>query len=111
VCAYTLDAKADVLGVDRALASACCCVSEVVAEQMAQGVLGLFKADIAIATTGYAEPSAGLGVETPYAFVCVKMAGASAVILVEGPGLGRTEMQAFVTERALQLVVGMLRHL
>ena len=55
VTAYNIDQKASLLGVNPGIAEPCNCVSQDVANQMARGVLKLFGADIALATTGYAE--------------------------------------------------------
>jgi nicotinamide-nucleotide amidase len=62
ITAYTLEQKVRHLGVERAGAAACECVSAAVAGQMARGVAALFGADVGVATTGFAEPSACLKV-------------------------------------------------
>jgi PncC family amidohydrolase len=64
--AYTLEAKVEKLLVDRKLAEACGCVSAEVAEQMAVGVSRLFKSDVGVSTTGFAEPHSE---EPQHAFV------------------------------------------
>ena len=68
VTAYTLAAKVELLGVDRAEAEACDCVSESVARQMARGVVERFAANMGVATTGYAEPYAEQDVIVPFAW-------------------------------------------
>lgn len=68
ITAYTLDAKVRHLRVDRATAGAVNCVSAAVAEQMARGGAELFGADLALATTGYAEASPAEGVAEPFAW-------------------------------------------
>lgn len=73
ITAYSLDAKVKLLGVDRELAAECDCVSEEVARQMALGALAAFDADIAVATTGYAEPTAT--VNQPYAWWAIAING------------------------------------
>lgn len=55
--AYALEQKVRHLGVSRAEAVAVDCVSAAVAWQMARGACALFGADVAVATTGYAEPA------------------------------------------------------
>ena len=57
ITAYTLEQKVRHLGVERADAAACECVSAIVAEQMARGAAALFGADMGVATTGFAEPT------------------------------------------------------
>jgi nicotinamide-nucleotide amidase len=68
VTAYDIDAKANILGVDRAHAETVDCVSARVAAEMAEGATRIFAADIAVATTGYAEPA---GAEGPHAFYAI----------------------------------------
>lgn len=55
ITAYTLEQKVRHLGVERASAAACACVSAEVAAQMARGAAALFSADVGVATTGFAE--------------------------------------------------------
>lgn len=66
--AYTLDQKARHLGVRRAAAAKVNAVSAEVATRMARGAAKLFGSELAVATTGYAEPSAEHGVEEPFAY-------------------------------------------
>jgi nicotinamide-nucleotide amidase len=56
---YSNDAKAEVLGVPRALLAAHGAVSEAVARAMAEGALAHSAADLAIAVTGIAGPGGG----------------------------------------------------
>src|SRR5688572_16674744 len=63
--AYTLDQKVRHLGVDRVHASRVNCVSHRVAVEMAEGCGRLFRSDLALATTGYAEPDRAHGIRTP----------------------------------------------
>jgi PncC family amidohydrolase len=67
VTAYSIAEKVKLLGVNRAAAKRVNCVSARVAEEMAVGAAKLFGADLAVATTGYAEPSAADGVAVPMA--------------------------------------------
>ena len=80
ITAYTLDEKVRHLGVDRAGASACDCVSAEVAAQMARGAAALFGADLALATTGYAEPAPERGALTPMAFWALAWRGESSAL-------------------------------
>lgn len=68
ITAYTLEQKVKHLGVKRASAASVNCVSAEVAAQMARGAANLFEADVGLATTGYAEPSAEHGVDEPFAW-------------------------------------------
>ena len=52
---YSIDQKVYLLGVDREVAEECNCVSQIVADQMAEGVANKFVTDYGISTTGYAE--------------------------------------------------------
>jgi len=111
--AYGLEQKVKLLGVDRAEAEAVNCVSARVAEQMARGAGVLFGADVAVATTGYAEPAPARGVAAPFAFWAVAVrAGADYELSsgrVDGPGLGRVAMQEQVAGAALAALLARLR--
>jgi nicotinamide-nucleotide amidase len=114
VTAYTLDAKARHLGVDRAEAQAVNGVSSRVAEQMARGACVLFGADIGAATTGYAEASAQWRVESPFAWWALARRGAGGDFSVTSgrvdcPGLSRTEVQDRVAEAAFAALAGWVR--
>jgi len=56
VTAYNIDQKVRHLDIDRQLGTACNCVSEEIAKQMANGVIRLFKSNWGISVTGYATP-------------------------------------------------------
>jgi PncC family amidohydrolase len=75
ITAYTLEQKVRHLGVDRNEAAATDCVSPTVCRQMARGACRMFQADLAIATTGYAEPSPELNIVTPFAFLSIYQGG------------------------------------
>jgi nicotinamide-nucleotide amidase len=68
IVAYSLAQKVRHLGVGRSAAARVNSVSSAVAVQMARGVCVLFKANLGVATTGYAEPSPAHGVEEPFAW-------------------------------------------
>jgi nicotinamide-nucleotide amidase len=98
ITAYSLDQKSRHLAVDRASAEAVHCVSADVAEQMARGVCLLFGADFGVATTGYAEPSALLAVDEPFAWWAVACRGSDGGFAVgsgrtDGAGLSRVDAQ------------------
>jgi nicotinamide-nucleotide amidase len=68
ITAYTLEQKVRHLGVDRAAARRVNSVSAAVAKQMARGACALFASDLAVATTGYAEPAPEVAVQHPFAW-------------------------------------------
>ncbi len=98
VTAYTLEQKVRWLGVDRSVAAAVDCVSAEVAGQMARGVGRRFGADLAVATTGYAEPAPARGITTPCVHwaLCHCRPGGTAVRragFVQWADVSRTEAQ------------------
>ena len=112
--AYTLDQKVKQLGVKRAAAAKVNCVSAEVAMQMARGTARLFNADIAVATTGYAEPDPSRGVEAPFAFWALAHRLSTqrwhvATGRVVCPGMKRTDAQSAVTDAVLAELVTYLR--
>ncbi|MEY3608283.1 MAG: Nicotinamide-nucleotide amidohydrolase PncC [Verrucomicrobiota bacterium] len=114
VCAYTVPQKGRLLGVDVAHATAVDGVSARVAGEMAVGACRLFGADLAVATTGYAEPAPARGVAPPFAWLALAATGATGprVLMerrVEFPGLNRQEAQQAVAEAALALLREFLR--
>ena len=68
ITAYSLDQKVRHLGVDRDSAKTVNSVSAEVAAQMARGACALFGSNLALATTGYAEPSVEWNVPHPFAW-------------------------------------------
>jgi nicotinamide-nucleotide amidase len=114
--AYTLEQKVRHLGVNRAHARRVNGVSQRVAVEMAQGACALFKADLAVATTGYAEPDRAAGSKVSMAWwaLCHRKRGGRAVIIsgqVEMPGAARVAAQACVTQEVLGALVEYLREL
>lgn len=108
VTAYTLEQKVNVLGVDRAEAERAHCVSAATAEQMVAGVARLFGADLAVATTGYAEASPQDGVAEPFAWWAVvhRARDGKANIAqwsgrIECPGAARVDVQVRVADAVL----------
>ena len=112
ITAYTLEQKVKHLGVDRAMAEPVNCVSAQVAEQMAQGAAELFGADLALATTGYAEPAPAIGVTVPFAWWALARHKADGWHVqstrVECPGADRVQVQQQVANAA---VAGLLEYL
>ncbi len=114
--AYNLDQKVRHLGVDRARASPVDAVSLEVAEQMARGACALFGSDLALATTGYAEPAAPKGVPHPSAYWALAHRRADHTWVmrpgsIERPGAGRVAMQEAVAAAAVAALVEYLREL
>lgn len=98
ITAYTLEQKVRHLGVNRAEAAPVDCVSAEVAWQMARGACALFGADVAVATTGYAEPAPARGFAEPgvYWALCHRLAGGDEARregVVRLAGTTRTEAQ------------------
>jgi nicotinamide-nucleotide amidase len=106
VTAYTLERKVALLGVSQKTAAKCDGVSAEVARQMARGVCRLMKANIAVATTGYAEPDPAKGVPTPRAHWAVcHMPKRGRAVFIDGygefPGADRATAQARVSEETI----------
>ena len=114
--AYTIPQKVRHLGVDRVLAERVDAVSPAVAAQMAEGASALFGSDLALATTGYAEPVPARGVAQPHAFWALAHRCADNTVAVRGgrvdcPGVARVEMQEVVVEAACAALLTYLREL
>ncbi len=116
--AYSLEQKVRLLGVDRAAAKRVNCVSAEIAEQMARGACARFGSDLAVATTGYAEPSKAEHVTDPFAWWALahrarRGSGFTAIRSgrVECPGATRIETQIFVAEAAITELITYLRDL
>ncbi len=114
ITTYTIDQKVRHLGVDRALAESVNAVSAAIAGQMACGACALFGSDLALATTGYAEPDPGHAIVHPMAYWALahRQGGAAAVVRagsLERPGAARVAMQTTVAETALSALVDYLR--
>lgn len=114
VTVYTLDQKVKLLGVNRAHARSVDSVSQRVAVEMAVGVAKLLGADLAVATTGYAEAAPKKKVRTPHAWwaLCHRHRSGAAFVLsglVEVPGADRVTVQTCVAETVLQELVQYLR--
>jgi nicotinamide-nucleotide amidase len=107
ITVYDLDRKVELLGVDARLAFACNGVSAEVVEQMARGAIRLFRTECALATTGYAEPSASWNVTTPFAFCCAALATGADTIHYRTERFefrgDRVDVQHFIATCALDL--------
>lgn len=110
VTAYNLEQKVKLLGVNRAHARRVNCVSQRVAVEMAFGVMQRFGADLAVATTGYAEPARAAGVKEPMAWwaICQRLPNGRLALnsgTIEVPGANRTEAQARIADDVVGLLV------
>jgi nicotinamide-nucleotide amidase len=123
ITAYSLDQKVRHLGVDRAVAEPVNSVSAAIAEQMARGVCALFRSELGLATTGYAEPfdaaqggSPAAGVAQPFAWWALAhdLGGGRWTVRsgrIECPGATRPQVQEKVAEAAVAELVKYLRGL
>lgn len=114
ITTYSVAQKVRQLGVNRAHAQRVNGVSQRVAVEMAQGACKLFGADLAVATTGYAEPSRSEGVKTPMAWwaLCHQRRGGKATMIsgwIEMPGATRGAAQERVANEVLAALVAYLR--
>jgi nicotinamide-nucleotide amidase len=114
ITAYTLGQKVSLLGVRRELAEPVNCVSEEVARAMARGACELFGCDLALATTGYAEPSVEWNVPQPFAWWALARRGADggfahASACVDCPEMGRVAVQQRVAAAAFDALLAHLR--
>jgi nicotinamide-nucleotide amidase len=116
ITAYTLEQKVEHLGVKRAAARRVDCVSAEVAREMAVGACRLFGSDLALATTGYAEPSRAVDVTTPFAWWALAHVKRGRIVTlvagrVECPGASRVETQMIVSAAVLTELIDYLRRL
>jgi len=116
ITAYTLEQKIRHLGVPRELAAPVDCVSEQVAIAMAQGARRLFGADIALATTGYAEPAPAQNIAHPFAWIALAAAGGDGgggkffARRVDSPAtLSRVAAQQHITAAACDMLMDFLQ--
>lgn len=104
VC-YSYGAKSRVLGVDPELLERDGAVNAATAEQMAQGALELYRADIALATTGVAGPGPDeRGAAAGTVWLAIARRGGTmrtAALQLEGD---RTEVRAGAVQQALELL-------
>jgi nicotinamide-nucleotide amidase len=83
---------------------------------MARGAGAFFGSDLALATTGYAEPVPARGVTQPLAFWALAHRRAdNTVVMHQGrvvrPGAARVEMQEAVADAALAALVSYMREI
>jgi nicotinamide-nucleotide amidase len=114
ITTYTLASKVRQLGVDRVHARQVDSVSQRVAVEMAQGAAALFGADLAVATTGYAQPDRARRIAVPVAWwaLCHRRPRGRAVIIsgcLTLPGAKRVAVQERVAAEVLAQLVAYLR--
>jgi nicotinamide-nucleotide amidase len=110
ITAYSLRQKVKLLGVNQAHARRVNCVSQRVAVEMAYGAMERFGADLAAATTGYAEPDRAAGVKAPMAWwaICQRLPNGKLALnsgLVEVARANRVEAQERIARDVLGLLV------
>ncbi|HEX5989986.1 MAG TPA: competence/damage-inducible protein A [Solirubrobacterales bacterium] len=110
VVAYSNEAKAEMLGVDRELIEAEGAVSPEVAEAMAIGALERFEADVAVSITGIAGPGGG-SEEKPVGYVCfnARLADGTSIArdpVIPGGRLDVRERSALVGMHLLRMLLG-----
>jgi competence/damage-inducible protein CinA-like protein len=108
VVAYSNEAKAELLGVNRDLIEEKGAVSPEVAEAMAVGALERFGADVAVSITGIAGPGGGSG-EKPVGYVCFNARLADGTSIARDPVIpgGRADIR----ERSALVGMHLLRQL
>ena len=99
---------------DRVRAEAVNAVSPEIAAQMANGARAFFGSDLALATTGYAEPVPARGVAQPHAFWALAHRRADNTVEVRHgsvgrPGATRVEMQEAAVDAACAALLDYLR--
>jgi len=109
VTAYNIEQKVALLHVDRTHAASVNCVSDRVVQQMATGACTMFRADIAVATTGYAEPSPAECVVAPFALFAIDFGGRVTSGRIDAAGLDRVAVQRHVAREVLRKLVDALQ--
>lgn len=102
---YTDEAKAGMLGIDRALINQEGAVSEAVASAMARGAIGHSAADIALAVTGFAGEAGPDDEPGLVHFACLRRAREVVHRLEHFGPLGRTEVRAHVVKVSLDMMI------
>jgi len=101
---YSIHEKTRLLKVDHSHAFSVNCVSQRVTLEMARGISELFKVQIGVATTGYAQPITGSdsSVLEPYAYYAIWDSGSRSSGLIKGEKRDRVACQEFYAETALR---------
>lgn len=114
VTAYAVAAKREVLGVPEELLSTTNVATPKVAAALAFGALGKFGSDLAIGTTGFAEPDPAHGFPEPGAFWAIARGGSGGRNVIRqgrfrGVGLNRVQVQDAVAHEVLEALADYLR--
>ena len=114
ITTYSISQKVEILGVDRNHAELTNCVSEQVATEMALGARRMFHADIAVSTTGYAEPDLDRQIKRPFAFYAIDYDGDVTTGKIEGvdsqgKSVKRVPMQQHVAHVVIDQLIKILR--
>ncbi|MEI3844350.1 MULTISPECIES: CinA family protein [unclassified Microbacterium] len=107
IVAYSTDLKTSALGVEADLLAARGAVDPAVAEQMAQGVRHVLRADVGLATTGVAGPDPQDGQPVGTVFVAVSTPETTVVTSLTLSGT-RDEIRSRAVIGALQLALTLL---
>jgi nicotinamide-nucleotide amidase len=111
ITTYNIHQKVRLLGVDREHAASVNCVSLKVAEQMSVGAASLFTSDVAIATTGYAEPAPDQDVKEPYLHYAIFSAPRNEIVVVGTLESAEASRQSVQVDLANQVVVELAKSL
>jgi len=100
---YSINEKTRLLNVDPVHAASVNCVSQRVTAEMARGITELFKVQIGVAITGYAESITGSdeAVLKPYAYYAIWDSEERCSGMIQGGERDRVACQAFYAENAL----------
>lgn len=102
---YSNEAKAEMVGVPMALIEAHGAVSEEVARAMVDGALAIAPVGLAVSVTGVAGPGgSAFKPEGRVCFAVRRRGGAMRALTEEFGALGRAEVRAAATRRALELL-------
>lgn len=103
ICAYSLESKVQMLGVNRDLASESNCVHPEIAKQMALGAREVFGTDMSIATTGYEASFSHKGAQIDaIAYIAVSLNEEVHICEVIPTGDTRTDRLEYVAKEALE---------
>ena len=108
ITVYSIEEKVRLLGLDEASVRAVNAVSEEVARSMARSVLNLFRSDIALSTTGYAETVLSPKIEIPFAWWAIAWRERTSGKLKEKSGkivcpeMSRVEVQRRIAKEVVE---------
>lgn len=104
VMSYGNDAKISILGVDKGTLESKGAVSEEVAVMMADGVRGLFGADVGVGITGIAGPTGGTPLK-PIGLVYIAIRSSERFVCVRNTFSGsRTDVKAQAVQKAMEML-------